>query len=84
VPGREVNNAKVVRCPYEHVPRYGEVEPYRLLQRYGEYDPNPVVSSRSCMASCTNDAGTRTSLGPADRMSGPVLTSQGIVLLDSP
>src|SRR5918995_1036589 len=37
---------------------------------YGAYDPSPVVSSRTCMASSTNEAGTSTSLGPADRKSG--------------
>jgi hypothetical protein len=79
----EVNNDKVVRCVYEDLLRYGEVKP-DLLQRYGEYDPSPVMSSKSCLASCTSEAGTRTSLGPADRESGPVLTGQGIVLLDFP
>src|SRR5215203_5826582 len=39
-------------------------------QRYGAYDPRPVVSSRTCLASFTNEAGTSTSLGPADRKSG--------------
>ena len=43
----------------------------RLPQhRYGAYDPSPVVSSRTCLASSTNEAGTSTSLGPADRKSG--------------
>src|SRR5215203_6401560 len=37
---------------------------------YGAYDPSPVVSSRTCLASFTNEAGTSTSLGPADRKSG--------------
>src|SRR5215208_405153 len=37
---------------------------------YGAYDPSPVVSSRTCLASSTNEAGTSTSLGPADRKSG--------------
>src|ERR671919_1277305 len=38
--------------------------------RYGAYDPSPVVSSRTCLASSTNEPGTSTSLGPADRKSG--------------
>src|ERR687897_3890207 len=43
----------------------------RLPQhRYGAYDPSPVVSSRTCLASSTNESGTSTSLGPADRKSG--------------
>src|SRR5215212_4174903 len=43
----------------------------RLAQhRYGTYDPSPVVSSRTCLASSTNEPGTSTSLGPADRKSG--------------
>ena len=43
----------------------------RLPQHcYGAYDPSPVVSSRICLASSTNEAGTSTSLGPADRKSG--------------
>src|SRR5215203_5546779 len=43
----------------------------RLPQHsYGAYDPRPVVSSRTCLASSNNEAGTSTSLGPADRKSG--------------
>ena len=41
-----------------------------LQHSYGAYDPSPVVSSRICLASSTNEAGTSTSLGPADRKSG--------------
>src|SRR5215208_8077025 len=49
--------------------RFSEVG--RLPQhRYGAYDPSPVVSSRTCLASSTNEASTSTSLGPADRKSG--------------
>ena len=70
VPGREVNNDKVVRRLYEDLLRDGEVKPDLLQQRYGAYDPSPVVSSRICLASSTNEAGTSTSLGPADRKSG--------------
>src|SRR5215217_1650320 len=43
----------------------------RLPQHcYGAYDPSPVVSSRICLASSTNEPGTSTSLGPADKKSG--------------
>src|SRR3712207_2126930 len=50
---------------------YRVLEVGRLPQhRYGAYDPSPVVSSRSCLASSTNEAGTSTSLGPAARKSG--------------
>src|SRR5215208_5581329 len=38
--------------------------------RYGAYDPSPVVSSRICLASPNDEAGTSTSLGPADKKSG--------------
>src|SRR5919112_1958183 len=41
-----------------------------LRHRYGAYDPSPVVSSRTCLASSTNEPGTSTSLGPAARKSG--------------
>ena len=81
--GGEVTYDNVVGCVYEDLLRYGEVRPDLLQQRYGAYDPSPVVSSRTCLASSTNELRTSTSLGPADRMSGPVLTGQGIVLLDS-
>jgi hypothetical protein len=37
---------------------------------YGTYDPSPVVSSRICLASPNDQAGTSTSLGPADKNSG--------------
>jgi hypothetical protein len=70
VPGREVNNDKIVRRVYEDLLRYGEVKLDLLQQRYGAYDPSPVVSSRICLASSANEAGTSTSLGPADRKSG--------------
>jgi hypothetical protein len=70
VPGREVNNDKVVRRVYEDLLRYTEVKPDLPQERYGAYDPSPVVSSRICLASSTNEAGTSTSLGPADRKSG--------------
>jgi hypothetical protein len=63
-------NDKVVRCVYEDVPRYGKVKPDLPQHCYGAYDPSPVVSSRTCLASSTSEAGTRTSLGPADRKSG--------------
>src|SRR5829696_144130 len=55
-----------------HQPRRNEIsEVGRLPQhRYGAYDPSPVVSSRSCLASSTDEPGTSTSLGPADRKSG--------------
>src|SRR5215212_2498848 len=70
LPGREVNNDKIVRRAYEDLLRYGEVNPDLRQQRYGAYDPSPVVSWRICLASSTNEAGTSTSLGPADRKSG--------------
>jgi hypothetical protein len=70
MPGREVNNDDVVSRVYEDLLRYGEVKPDLLQQPYGAYDPSPVVSSRTCLASSTNEAGTSTSLGPADRKSG--------------
>jgi hypothetical protein len=41
-----------------------------MQHSYGAYDPSPVVSSRICLASSANEAGTSTSLGPADRRSG--------------
>jgi hypothetical protein len=42
-----------------------------LPQRcYGTYDPSPVVSSRICLASSSDEAGRSTSLGPAERKSG--------------
>jgi hypothetical protein len=31
-------------------------------QHYGTYEPSPVVSSRSCLASSSDEAGTSTSL----------------------
>src|SRR5215208_6694522 len=66
---QEVKNENVVRRVYEDLPRYGEVKLDLPQQRYGAYDPSPVVSSRISLASSTNEAGTSTSLGPADRKS---------------
>ena len=65
--GKALEGQHPVPVYFKH---YADGTREKAQHRYGAYDPSPVVSSRTCLASSTNEPGTNTSLGPAERKSG--------------